>query len=63
MNLSRRFLPFSSTSRILTLLTALWLWGAMAQAQVAGRNRHWRIFPCSAGGHTKHVEGDHQCGG
>jgi hypothetical protein len=37
MNLPRRFLPFSSIHRILTLVTALWLGGAMAQAQVAGR--------------------------
>jgi hypothetical protein len=37
MNLCRRLLPFSSTHRILTLVTAMLFGGAMAQAQVAGR--------------------------
>jgi hypothetical protein len=37
MNLRRRLLPFSSTHRILTLVTAMLFGGAMAQAQVAGR--------------------------
>jgi hypothetical protein len=37
MNLLRRLLPFSSTHRILTLVTAMLFGGAMAQAQVAGR--------------------------
>jgi hypothetical protein len=37
MNLRRRLLSFSPTHRILMLVTALWLGGAVAQAQVAGR--------------------------